>query len=226
MDSKSRVPTWILVFAMATVAGSVIVAGVRLDKNGARSESVINRIGGHGGDMVEPKRCLLRVAILSRPFGDPLVNQAVWADADEQIVAPQERRAWEVNGLRIGRIIGQLPHDVQALLEETSPNKKVTPATFFVESGEANFDLDQRVGRASQPALKPREPRLRPGLRRGERLLPHHGAARGGTQHFVALRSRDPSRTNPAHLSAAVQRLRRRTPTVPDQRRTAGGDAP
>jgi hypothetical protein len=150
MDSKSRVPAWILVFATATVAGLLIVAGCALDKNGAKSESVINRIGGHGGDMIEPKRCLLRVAILSRPFGDPLVNQAIWADADEQIVAPQERRAWEVNGLRIGRIVGQLPHDVQALLEETSPNKKVTPATFFVESGEQTLiSISESVEQAS-----------------------------------------------------------------------------
>ncbi len=91
MDSKSRVPVWILVLATATVAGSLIIAGCALDKNGARSEGVFNRIGGHGGDMIEPKRCLLRVAILSRPFGDPLVSQTIWADADEQIIPPQER---------------------------------------------------------------------------------------------------------------------------------------
>lgn len=150
MDSKSRVPGWILVLATVTVAGLVIVTGCALDKNGAGSERVINRIGGHGGDMVEPKRCLLRVAILTRPFGDPLVDKAIWVDADEQVVAPQERRAWEVNGLRIGRIVGELPHDVQAFLEETSPNKKVSPATFFVESGEQTLiSISESVEQAS-----------------------------------------------------------------------------
>ena len=150
MDSKSRVPGWILVLATACVAGLVVVAGCALDKNGARSETVINRIGGHGGDMTEPKRCPLRVAILSRPFGDPLVSQTIWAEADEQIIAPQERRAWEVNGLRIGRIVGELPHDVQALLEDASPNKKVNPATFFVESGEQTLiSISESVEQAS-----------------------------------------------------------------------------
>jgi hypothetical protein len=132
------------------VAGLLIVAGCALDKNAARNESVINRIGGHGGEMTEPKRCLLRVAILSRPFGDPLVNQTIWTEADEQIVAPLERRAWEVNGLRVGRIVGELPHEVQALLEDTSPNKKVNPATFFVESGEQTLiSISESVEQAS-----------------------------------------------------------------------------
>jgi hypothetical protein len=150
MDSKHRVPAWLLILATATVAGLVVVAGCALDKSAARSEGVVNRIGGHGGDLSEPKRCLLRVAILSRPFGDPLVNQAIWAEADEQVIAPQERRAWEVNGLRIGRIVGELPHDVQALLEDNSPNKKVNPATFFVESGEQTLiSISEPVDQAS-----------------------------------------------------------------------------
>ncbi|MGO9467727.1 MAG: hypothetical protein ACLQIB_42130 [Isosphaeraceae bacterium] len=150
MDSKSRMPVWILVLATAAVAGLLIVAGCALDKNGARSEGVFNRIGGHGGDMIEPKRCLLRVAILSRPFGDPLVSQTIWADADEQIIAPAERRAWEVNGLRVGRIMGELPLEVEALLNETSPNRKVSPATFFVESGEQTLiSISESVEQAS-----------------------------------------------------------------------------
>jgi len=150
MDSKSRVPVWILVLATGAIAGSLIVAGCALDKNGARSESVFNRVGGHGGDMIEPKRCLLRVAILSRPFGDPLVSQAIWAEADEQIVAPPERRAWEVNGLRVGRIVGELPLEVEAALNDTSPNRKVNPTTFFVESGEQTLiSISEPVEQAS-----------------------------------------------------------------------------
>jgi hypothetical protein len=150
MDPKSRVPVWILVLATAAVAGSLVVGGCALDKNTARTESAISRIGGHGGDLIEPKRCLLRVAILSRPFGDPLVSQAIWAEADEQIVPPQERRAWEVNGLRVGRIVGELPLDVEALFKETSPNKKVDPTTFFVESGEQTLiSISESVDQAS-----------------------------------------------------------------------------
>ena len=44
----------------------------------------------------------------------PLVSQTIWAEADEQIVPPQERRTWEVNGLRVGRIAGELPLEVEA----------------------------------------------------------------------------------------------------------------
>jgi len=150
MDPKSRMPVWILGLATAAAAGLLIVAGCALDKTTARSESVINRIGGHGGDMIEPKRCLLRVAILSRPFGDPLVSQTIWAEADEQIVPPQERRAWEVNGLRVGRFTGELPLEVEALLNDNSPNKKVNPTTFFVESGEQTLiSISESVDQAS-----------------------------------------------------------------------------
>jgi len=150
MDSKNRIPAWVLLLATTATAGLLVVGGCALDKNGARNESVFSRIGGHGGDMVEPKRCLLRVAILSRPFGDPLVNEAVWSASDEQVVAPQERRSWEVNGLRIARIVGELPPEVQALLEDSSPNKKVNPTTFFVESGEQTLiSISESVEQAS-----------------------------------------------------------------------------
>jgi hypothetical protein len=150
MGSMNRVPLWLSVLAMAAASGLLIVAGCALDKNATRTESVYGRVGGHGGDMIEPKRCLLRVAILSRPFGDPLVNATIWSAADEQVIAPPERRAWEVNGLRIGRIVGELPPEVQALLQETSPQKKVVPATFFVESGEQTLiSISDSVEQAS-----------------------------------------------------------------------------
>jgi hypothetical protein len=150
MGSKRRVPAWILALATAAVAGVLIVTGCALDKNGARTEGVFNRIGGHAGDMIEPKRCLLRVAILIRPYGDPLVGQTIWAEADEQIVPPQERRVWEVNGLRVGRIMGELPLELEGLLTDTSSNKKVSPTTFFVESGEQTLiSISEPVEQAS-----------------------------------------------------------------------------
>jgi hypothetical protein len=150
MDSKNQVPRWVIVLATTATAGLLIVAGCALDKNGARNEGVFSRIGGHSGEMTEPKRCLLRVAILSRPFGDPLVNETIWTATDEQIVTPRERRLWEVNGLRVGRIVGELPAEVQALLEDSSPNKKVNPTTFFVESGEQTLiSISESVEQAS-----------------------------------------------------------------------------
>ena len=93
--------------------------------------SVFNRIGGHSGELIEPKRCLLKVAIVSRPFVDQAINEVVWRVADEQVIPPKERRAWEVNGLRVGRIIGELPLELEAALKETAPQKKVNPTKFY-----------------------------------------------------------------------------------------------
>lgn len=73
---------------------------------------------------------------MSRPFGDPTINDVVWRVADEQVIPPAERRAWEVNGLHVGRIIGELPLELEAILKETAPQKRVNPTNFFVDSGE------------------------------------------------------------------------------------------
>jgi hypothetical protein len=116
-----------------------IVGGCALDKQGNGPGTVITRVGGHSRGLVEPKRCLLKVAIVSRPFGDPTVNDAVWRVADEQIVPPAERRAWEVNGLRVGRISGEVPGELEQILSETAPKNRVTPTNFFVDDGEATL---------------------------------------------------------------------------------------
>jgi len=127
-----------LCLASAAVSGLLVVGGCALDKDKKASQpgSVFNRIGGHSGELIEPKRCLLKVAIVSRPSSDQAISTAVWRVADEQVIAPKERRAWEVNGLRIGRIMGELPLELEAALKETAPNKKVDPSTHFVEAGE------------------------------------------------------------------------------------------
>jgi hypothetical protein len=136
MISKNRTAVWLTLFTATAVAGSLIVGGCALDKNGNGPGTVIARVGGHSGVAVEPKRCLLKVAIVPRPFGDPTINDIVWRVADEQIIPPAARRAWEVNGLRVGRISGELPLELEAILKETAPRKRVNPTTFFVDSGE------------------------------------------------------------------------------------------
>jgi hypothetical protein len=136
MNSKNRAPAWLATLTATAVAGLLIVGGCALDKNGSGPEKVITRIGGHSGQLIEPKRCLLKVAIVSRPFGDPTINDVVWRVADEQVIPPAERRAWEVNGLRVGRIVGELPLELEAILKETAPQKRVNPTDFFVDNGE------------------------------------------------------------------------------------------
>ena len=80
MDAKSRVRLWIWSLATAAALCLSIVAGCALDKPG----NVFNRVGGHSGELIEPKRCLLKVAIVSRPSDDQSISQAVWRVADEQ----------------------------------------------------------------------------------------------------------------------------------------------
>ena len=76
------------------------------------------------------------MAIISRPFDDALVKQVVWKAADEQIIPPKDRRAWEVNGLRVGRITGELPLELEAIMNDTTSHQKVSPTDIIVESGE------------------------------------------------------------------------------------------
>jgi hypothetical protein len=139
MGSTNRASLWFSMLAALAMATLAIVGGCTLDKDGNRPGNVFNRIGGHGGQIIEPKRCLLKVAIVSRPFGDPAVNEVIWRVADEQVVAPAVRRAWEANGLRVGRIVGELPQELEAILKDTSPQNKINPATFLIEDGRSSL---------------------------------------------------------------------------------------
>jgi hypothetical protein len=136
MDATKRAPAWLRLWPTIATAGLLIIAGCALDKNGSHPGNVVARIGGHSGQLIEPKRCLLKIAIVTRPFGDRTLNEVVWRVADEQVIPPAERRAWEVNGLRVGRIVGELPLELEAILKDTSPQNKVNPTNFVVDSGE------------------------------------------------------------------------------------------
>jgi hypothetical protein len=136
MGANRRIPARLAILAAATSASMLIAVGCALDKDGVQPGKTYNRVGGHAGVMLEPKRCLLKVAIISRPFGEPSINEAAWKSADEQIIPPKERHAWEVNGLRVGRIIGELPLELEAIMNDTTSHQKVAPANFFVESGD------------------------------------------------------------------------------------------
>jgi hypothetical protein len=136
MDSKSRMPVWVSILAATAVAGLLVVAGCALDKNGVPSQNVITRIGGQNGQLIEPNRCMLKVVILTRPFADPAINEVVWRVADEQVLAPSERRAWESNGLRAGRITGEFPLELEAILKDTTPGKTVVPISIYPDTNE------------------------------------------------------------------------------------------
>lgn len=104
------------------LAVAIGLSGCDLTAPGVRKDATGTLIGT-GGRVVEPKRCALTVVILTRPQNDPALNGALWEVADEQVAAPEVRRALQTNGLRVGRITGDLPAEVQALLKARPPEQ-------------------------------------------------------------------------------------------------------
>jgi hypothetical protein len=137
MRLSSRMPVWVSILASTAAAGLLVVGGCALDKPENRPKQIAGRIGGHGGQVIEPRRCFIRVAILDRPFRDPAINEALWRVVDEQVIAPAQHKLLEANGLRVGRIIGELPREVETILKEERPSTpKVVPADMLIEDGD------------------------------------------------------------------------------------------
>ena len=115
MSSQSRlwVTAGLSASSVALIVGLSGLSGCNPHKDQLRPENLFGRIGRQTGQIIEPKKCMLRVAILNRPFRDAAINETVWKVADEQAIAPEARRALEVNGLRIGQITGELPAELR-----------------------------------------------------------------------------------------------------------------
>lgn len=123
--------------------------GCNSRKTGLRPENLLGGFGPGQGELIEPKKVALRMAIVSRPFRDPIVNDLVWRSVDEQALGPAERQALQANGVRIGRITGDLPRELESLLNAPPPNK-VEPVTFLVPEGTQElFTLAKPVEQAS-----------------------------------------------------------------------------
>ena len=130
----------LLAAAWVSAALSVsIFAGCSLNKDGFRADKLFTRIGGSGqgpGNIIEPKRCMLEIAIITRPIGDKTINDSVWNVADVQCIPEDARRSLEANGVKIGKIIGSLPVDLESALHAPPPHK-VDPITYVPEINEA-----------------------------------------------------------------------------------------
>jgi hypothetical protein len=85
---------------------------------------------------LSPDRCGLKVVIASRPADDPLVRELLWHSADEQVIDPDLRAKLEANGLRLGKISGDLPSQWAAVLDAPPP-QKLDPLVIVVPSGES-----------------------------------------------------------------------------------------
>lgn len=115
--------------------GVLTAAGCSLNKAEVDANKVVARIGGRPGDYIEPKRCLLEIAILTRPFRDKTINESVWSVADVQCIPEEARRTLEANGVRIGKLNGALPPDLESALHAPPPHK-VEPVAYLPEINE------------------------------------------------------------------------------------------
>jgi hypothetical protein len=87
------------------------------------------------GQVIVPKRCSIRLVVLSRPINDEAINQKLWSVADEQALAPEVRQRVEANGLRFGLVSGSLPLEVEEIVQAPPPNK-VEPTLINIASGD------------------------------------------------------------------------------------------
>lgn len=123
--------------SLAFLSILTLVVGCSLNRTASdlRQSNLITRIGGQTGQLIEPKRCLLTVVVLSRPLRDEAINDVLWRRVDQQVVAPEARRALEANGLRVGLLTGGLPAEVDTLVKAPPPHK-VEPVKYILPDGE------------------------------------------------------------------------------------------
>ena len=85
MLATSRMPVWASILSAATATVLLAVAGCALDKPESQPKRIFEKIGGRGGQILQPRQCLVQVLILDRPFRDPAIR---WCHR----AAPYERR--------------------------------------------------------------------------------------------------------------------------------------
>ena len=222
MNSESR--QWATVgvsaFALVVIGGLTGLSGCNPHRDQLRPENVFEQIGRQHGQLIEPRKCVLRVAILDRSFRDPSINEIVWKTADEQAITPEARRALQVNGLRHWPDHRRASPELESVLAAPPPHK-VEPATFLLDDGEQtlisiNEPVDQvslLLNRENRPYGKDYQAasgyfRVIADPRRHERCL-------------ASLHARDPSRAGAALVPAHRERRPLRSSAIQDQRRPA-----
>ena len=220
----------VLGLAVAMVGCSLTETGSRND--GADPPDRLEVEGGPGppGDQAGHAEDGRRLA----PEADPALGVAIWQVADEQAIESEARRALQANGLRVGRVSGDLPTEVEAVLHAPPP-RKVEILTIVIPEGEPtlidpgtapidslNLILDQKgwpVGKVYQDAHG--FARVTASYDGNEgvalRILPelHHGPD--------PQRLGNGRRRNPAHAQAARHEARPAGGDLPRPGRNRGG---
>lgn len=68
---------------------------------------------------MSPDSVVLEVFVIRTPLDDPQAGESLWQGIDEQIVDPQLRKRLTDNGLRIGKVSGHLPLELERLMQLT-----------------------------------------------------------------------------------------------------------
>ena len=108
-----------------------------------RDAAPIPRIGSttaNGREMLPPRRCVLKIAHMVRPEADPALGVAIWQVADEQAVGPEARLALQANGMRLGRVAGELPPDVETVLKANGPRRAEVQTIVIADGEDALID--------------------------------------------------------------------------------------
>ena len=204
MNSQSRL--WVTAgraaASLALMVGLSSLSGCNPHKDQLRPESLFGRIGRQGGQIIEPKKCMLRVAILNRPFRDR---------GDQRDRLEGRRRAGDRTRGTTGAG-GQRPEDRpdhrraprRAAERSSTPRRRTrsSPRPSCSDDGEQTLiSICDSVELVSL-LLNRENHALRQGLPGRQRLLPRHRHARGQRRRRAAVHPRDPSRPDPAVLPA------------------------
>ncbi len=122
----------------ALTLAMMAMVGCTLTQNELRKNGLLPTVGGHGGQngrAIIPKRCALKFVIVTKPISDQTMNSHLWTVVDDQVLPDKTREALAANGLRAGLVTGELPPEVQAILNAPPPDQ-IDPALVIISSGE------------------------------------------------------------------------------------------
>jgi hypothetical protein len=98
----------------------------------------------------------MEIALVSRPFNDPFINEELWRQVDEQDLPLEQRPRLTANGLRVGTLGGNVPAELQRLL--TSEKECVKARRLTLRKGHEHFwSLARKTGQHSVRVIEDKE---------------------------------------------------------------------
>ncbi len=120
---------WALLAGLATVLLSGCFTGQTVHKTAWLERMPFFHKGPQGDDLV-----VMSVALVEVPVGDRFINDELWSQVDEQVVALERKPVLEENGLRVAQVGGIIPSKLQTLL--ASERSCITPHRLLLHAGD------------------------------------------------------------------------------------------